>query len=205
MKDQNAIPHMKRGMELAIQIEWHKLIYGSSLRCNGGVLRKHPLHVQERCKQAAEKVRQQRSRIVQILNVPQGYASGLHSLRPFWTAFLSSLRDRAHVALAVRTFDVRACQHSFSADCERSGLPWTTPLLLICAGLAWAHTVQKPDRIGWSVDVITDHPRCPPLALELEYHAKAPSPLKFYKADYTGAASVPVALKRTIVGCTSEA
>jgi len=61
---------------------------------------------------------------------PEEYASGLHSLRPCWTAFLSSLRDRAHVALAVRTFDVRACQHSFSADCERSGLPWITPILL---------------------------------------------------------------------------
>jgi hypothetical protein len=41
--------------------------------------------------QDAEKVRQHRSRIVQTLNVPQGYASALHSLRPYWTAFLSIL------------------------------------------------------------------------------------------------------------------
>jgi hypothetical protein len=34
----------------------------------------------------------QRSRIVQTLNVPQGYASALHSLRPCWTAFLTILR-----------------------------------------------------------------------------------------------------------------
>ena len=54
--------------------------------------------------QAAEKVRQHRSRIVQTLNVPQECPSGLHSLRPCWTAFLSSLRDRTHVALAVRSF-----------------------------------------------------------------------------------------------------
>jgi hypothetical protein len=42
--------------------------------------------------QDAEKVRQRRSHIVQTLNVPQGYASGLHSLRPCWTAFLSILQ-----------------------------------------------------------------------------------------------------------------
>jgi hypothetical protein len=47
----------------------------------------------------------------------EAYASPLRSLRPCWTAFLSSLRDRAYVALAVRTFDVHACQHSFSPDC----------------------------------------------------------------------------------------
>ena len=41
--------------------------------------------------QDAEKVRQLRSRIFQTLNVPQGYASGLHSLRPCWTVFLSIL------------------------------------------------------------------------------------------------------------------
>src|SRR5262245_51062957 len=41
--------------------------------------------------QDAEKARQRRSRVVQILNVPQRVASGLHSLRPCWTAFLSIL------------------------------------------------------------------------------------------------------------------
>jgi hypothetical protein len=44
-------------------------------------------------KQSAEKARQQRSRVVQTLNVPQGYASGPHSLRPCWTTFLSTLLD----------------------------------------------------------------------------------------------------------------
>jgi hypothetical protein len=43
--------------------------------------------------QDAEKLRQLRSRIVQTLNVPQGYASVLHSLRPCWTNFLSILRE----------------------------------------------------------------------------------------------------------------
>ena len=33
-----------------------------------------------------------RSRVIQSLNVPQGYASALHSLRPCWTAFLNSLQ-----------------------------------------------------------------------------------------------------------------
>jgi len=47
--------------------------------------------------QDAEKVRQLRSRIVQILNVPRGYASGLHSLRPCWTAILSILLESAHI------------------------------------------------------------------------------------------------------------
>ncbi len=41
--------------------------------------------------QDAEKSRQLRSRIVQTLNVPSGYASALHSLRPCWTVFLSIL------------------------------------------------------------------------------------------------------------------
>jgi hypothetical protein len=36
-----------------------------------------------------EKGRQLRSRIAQTLNVPSGYASGLHSLRPCWTTFLT--------------------------------------------------------------------------------------------------------------------
>jgi hypothetical protein len=43
--------------------------------------------------QDAENVRQRRSRIVQTLNVPYGYASGLRSLRPCWTIVLSILLD----------------------------------------------------------------------------------------------------------------
>jgi hypothetical protein len=42
-------------------------------------------------RQAVEKARPRRSRIVQTLNVPQGYASGLHSLRPSGTVFLNRL------------------------------------------------------------------------------------------------------------------
>ena len=41
-----------------------------------------------------KKTIQRRSRIVQTLNVPQGYASALHSLRPCWMVFLSILRRR---------------------------------------------------------------------------------------------------------------
>jgi len=44
-----------------------------------------PSHCSERgYSQDAESVRQQGSRIVQILNVPPGYASGLPSLQPAW-------------------------------------------------------------------------------------------------------------------------
>jgi hypothetical protein len=32
------------------------------------------------------------SRIIQTLNVPHGYDSGLHSLRPRWTAILNILQ-----------------------------------------------------------------------------------------------------------------
>jgi len=44
--------------------------------------------------QDAEKVRQRRSRFVQTLNVPKGYASALHLLRPCWMNFLSILHHR---------------------------------------------------------------------------------------------------------------
>jgi hypothetical protein len=67
--------------------------------------------------QAAEKVRQRRSRIVQILNVPRGYASGLHSLRPCWTAFLSILREYFSVVLYGQTFRNFSHQHYFLASC----------------------------------------------------------------------------------------
>ena len=43
--------------------------------------------------QDAENVRQRRSRIVQSLNVPYGYASGLRSLRLCWTIVLSILQE----------------------------------------------------------------------------------------------------------------
>ena len=42
--------------------------------------------------QVVQKARQLRARIVQTLNVPQGYASGLLSLRPCWKDVLNSLR-----------------------------------------------------------------------------------------------------------------
>jgi hypothetical protein len=48
---------------------------------------------------------------------PRGYASGLHSLRPCWTAFLSILRECFPVISHVRSIDALVCQHSFSAAC----------------------------------------------------------------------------------------
>ena len=41
---------------------------------------------------------QRRSRVIQILNVPQGYASDFHSLRPCWANVLSILREYILVA-----------------------------------------------------------------------------------------------------------
>ena len=66
--------------------------------------------------QDAENVRQQRSRIVQTLNVPRGYASALHSLRPCWTALLSILREYSP-SMYVRIIGILAYQNSFSATC----------------------------------------------------------------------------------------
>jgi hypothetical protein len=49
---------------------------------------------------------------------PRGYASALHSLRPCWTALLSILREQCSpVVQHVRTIEVLAYQHSFSARC----------------------------------------------------------------------------------------
>jgi len=45
---------------------------------------------------------------------PSGYASGLHSLRPCWTNFLSILRERSTVIPHVRIIEDLARQHSFS-------------------------------------------------------------------------------------------
>src|SRR5207344_3532021 len=44
---------------------------------------------------------------------PRGYASGLHSLRPCWTACLSILGERSPVVPHVRTIEVLAYQNSF--------------------------------------------------------------------------------------------
>ena len=56
--------------------------------------------------------------------------------------------------------------------CYRSGLPWVTPLLLICAGLAWADNVLSLNKPGCLFEVITDHPCYAPLGLELENHVE---------------------------------
>jgi hypothetical protein len=48
---------------------------------------------------------------------PRGYASGLHSLRPCWTAFLSILQECFSVIPHVRSMDALVCEHSFSAAC----------------------------------------------------------------------------------------
>src|SRR6185295_8946862 len=44
---------------------------------------------------------------------PRGYASGLHSLRPCWTAFLSILRECSPVVPHVLTVEALAHQNSF--------------------------------------------------------------------------------------------
>ena len=67
--------------------------------------------------QDAENVRQQRSRIVKSLNVPQGYASGLHSLRPCWTAILS-IPLEAFVVPWLRTIEALASPQSYSVACQ---------------------------------------------------------------------------------------
>ena len=48
---------------------------------------------------------------------PKGYASVLHSLRPCWTAFVSILRECSPIVPHVRTSEVLARSHSFSAAC----------------------------------------------------------------------------------------
>jgi len=68
--------------------------------------------------QDVEKVRQHRSRIVQTLKVPQGYASGFPSLRPRWTAMLSIPRETSPVVPQLRTVEVLASPRSFPAGCE---------------------------------------------------------------------------------------
>jgi hypothetical protein len=62
--------------------EWLSTSVSASL---GGIGRPFSNFVRPRVicfQQDAENVRQRRSRVIQILNVPQGYASDLHSLRP---------------------------------------------------------------------------------------------------------------------------
>ncbi len=71
--------------------------------------------------QDAEKVRQQRSRVVQTLNVPQGYASALHSLRPCWTAFLSILRKCSLVVLHMRTIEILMYRNGFPQPARLDG------------------------------------------------------------------------------------
>ena len=48
---------------------------------------------------------------------PRGYASGLHSLRPCWTAFLSILQECFLIVPHVRTIEILVCQDSFPAAC----------------------------------------------------------------------------------------
>ena len=70
-----------------------------------------PLRTTERLTSGAEKSRQQRSRIVQTLNVPRGYASGLHSLRPCWTAFLSTLYASDDLTLQAHAHSICRMKH----------------------------------------------------------------------------------------------
>jgi len=48
---------------------------------------------------------------------PRGYASGLHLLRPCWTAFLSILQECSPGVSHVRTIEVLACHTSFTEAC----------------------------------------------------------------------------------------
>jgi hypothetical protein len=48
---------------------------------------------------------------------PNVYASGLHSLRPCWTTFLSIPRECSLVALHVRTIEGFAYKNSFPLAC----------------------------------------------------------------------------------------
>ena len=43
----------------------------------------------------------------------RGYVSGLHLLRPCWTAFLSILREYSLIMPDVRYIEIRACHNSF--------------------------------------------------------------------------------------------
>ena len=49
---------------------------------------------------------------------PRGYVEGLHSLRPSWTNFLSILREGLTILPQVKTIEVLAWQHCFSAACK---------------------------------------------------------------------------------------
>jgi len=58
---------------------------------------------------------------------PRGYASGLHSLRPCWTAFLSILQARTPAGSYMRTIEVLACQYCFSVPAKSlSGIAFVT-------------------------------------------------------------------------------
>ena len=61
-------------------------------------------------------------------------SSGLHSLRPCWTNFLSILRDGSHVVPYVRTIEVLACQHSFPQPAKLSFCP---RLVIQCGMSQW--------------------------------------------------------------------
>jgi len=67
--------------------------------------------------QDAEKVRQDRSRLIEILNVPsEGTPPGSIRLRPCWTAFLSILQERFLVFQNVQTSEFPAHTQSFSTN-----------------------------------------------------------------------------------------
>jgi hypothetical protein len=67
--------------------------------------------------QDVEKARQLRSRIVQTLNVPRGYASGLHSLRPCWRSFLNILQGGVLFVGSVLFSDTSGVNMGFSIAC----------------------------------------------------------------------------------------
>ena len=93
-------------------------------------------------KQDAEKVRQLRSQLIEILNgdpaasrtrrraqtwcslfvapcAPKGTPPGLHSLRPCWTIFLSILQERSPLVEHVSTTELLSFQAEFGATCSQ--------------------------------------------------------------------------------------
>jgi hypothetical protein len=48
---------------------------------------------------------------------PRGYASGLHSLRPCWTVFLSILREYSLLVSDMQAIEVLLCRKKLSAVC----------------------------------------------------------------------------------------
>jgi len=65
--------------------------------------------------QAAEKVRQRRSLLIKILNVPRGYASGFDSLAALLDGLFEHPAGYSPVAVYVRDRGILVCRERFLA------------------------------------------------------------------------------------------